>query len=241
MVVSQTRIPVRVFEYSDDVALYVAGQVAELIESRNREGRPTVLGLPTGSTPIGVYRELIRRHREEGLDFARVVTFNLDEYWPMPPDSIHSYHRWMRENFFHHVNVPKEAIQIPQGTLSRGDVERFCTDYEAKIHEAGGIDLQLLGIGRTGHIGFNEPGSELDSRTRMVCLDPVTRRDAASGFYGEQFVPRRAITMGVGTILSARRILMIALGEHKASVVRKSVEEEPCPQIVASFLQGHRN
>lgn len=237
--VPQTRVPVRMFDYSADVAEYVAAQVAELIEQRNREGRTTVLGLPTGSTPIGVYRALIRRHREHGLDFSRVVTFNLDEYWPMPKDSLHSYHRWMRENFFNHVNIPAQNIHIPDGELLRKEVETFCRAYEAAIAAAGGIDLQLLGIGRTGHIGFNEPGSEIDSRTRIVCLDPVTRRDAASSFYGEEHVPSRAITMGVGTILEARRIFIIALGEHKAAVVRTAVEESPCPRIVASFLQHH--
>ena len=153
------------------------------------------------------------------------MTFNLDEYWPMPKDSIHSYHRFMRETFFDHVNIPPENIHIPDGTIPLRDVDAFCEAYEHAIEKAGGIDLQILGIGRTGHIGFNEPGSPRDSRTRMVTLDPVTRQDAASDFYGEENVPQQAITMGVGTILAARKIIIIALGEHKAPIVRRALEE----------------
>lgn len=152
-----TALPCFLFRNASLLASNVANEVAELIRRRQAEGRQAVLGLPTGSTPIGVYRELIRMHQDEGLDFSNVVTFNLDEYWPMQPDSVHSYHRWMRENFFDHVNVPEENIHIPDGTLSRGNVERFCADYEKAIAAAGGIDIQMLGIGRTGHIGFNEP------------------------------------------------------------------------------------
>ncbi|MCA9091111.1 MAG: glucosamine-6-phosphate deaminase [Planctomycetaceae bacterium] len=237
--VAATRIPVRVLEFSDEVAIYVARQIAALVRERNAASQPTVLGLPTGSTPIGVYRELVRMHRDEGLDLSRVTTFNLDEYWPMDPQSIHSYQRWMRENFFEHVNIPDSQINIPRGDILRKDVTAFCRDYEARIQAAGGIDLQLLGIGRTGHVGFNEPGSPPDCRTRIVTLDRVTRKDAASSFYGEDHVPLRAITMGVGTILDARRIIIIALGEHKASIVRRAVEEEPCLEIVASELQEH--
>ena len=163
-----TRIPTYVLTQFEQVAQYVADNVAALIELNTRCRKPTVLGLPTGSTPVGVYRELIRRHREEGLDFSRVVTFNLDEYYPMDPASIHSYRRWMHENFFDHVNLKEENIHIPRGDLSRTEAEQFCRDYERNISDAGGIDLILLGIGRTGHIGFNEPGSPPDSRTRMV-------------------------------------------------------------------------
>ncbi|MCA9081155.1 MAG: glucosamine-6-phosphate deaminase [Planctomycetaceae bacterium] len=234
-----TRMPVRIFEFSDEVAHYVAGEVARLVRQRNASNQRTVLGLPTGSTPVGVYRELIRMHREEGLDLSHCVTFNLDEYWPMDPQSIHSYRRWMRENFFDHVNIPESQIHIPHGDVPRQQIETMCRDYELQIQQAGGIDLQLLGIGRTGHVGFNEPGSAANSRTRLITLDPVTRKDAASGFYGEEHVPLRAVTMGVGTIRDARRVLILALGEHKASVVRKSVEEAPCEEIVASLLQSH--
>ena len=145
--------------------------------------------MPTGSTPIGVYRELIRLHREEGLDFSNVVTFNLDEYWPMEKESIHSYRRFMRETFFDHVNIPARKHPHSRRDDSPADVDAYCEAYERAIEKAGGIDLQILGIGRTGHIGFNEPGSPRDSRTRMVTLDPVTRQDAASDFFGEENVP----------------------------------------------------
>ncbi|MEW4526997.1 glucosamine-6-phosphate deaminase [Maioricimonas sp. JC845] len=236
-----TALPCFLFRNASLLASNVANEVAELIRRRQAEGRQAVLGLPTGSTPIGVYRELIRMHQDEGLDFSNVVTFNLDEYWPMQPDSVHSYHRWMRENFFDHVNVPEENIHIPDGTLSRGNVERFCADYEKAIAAAGGIDIQMLGIGRTGHIGFNEPGSARSTRTRLVNLDPVTRRDAASGFGGEENVPLRAVTMGVGTIMDARRVIIMALGEHKAPIIRRSAEEEETAEIPASFLQSHSN
>ena len=175
-----------------------------------------MLGLATGSTPIGVYRELIRLHREEGLSFADVVTFNLDEYYPMDPGSIHSYHRFMWENLFSQLDIPPENVHIPRGDVPRDEVEAECRRYEEAIRAAGGIDLQLLGIGRTGHIGFNEPGSGAESRTRLVTLDLVTRKDAAADFFGEENVPREAITMGVATILEAREILILATGEHKA-------------------------
>src|SRR5213076_721638 len=188
-------------------------------------GGPAVLGLATGSTPIGIYRELIKMHREEGLDFSDVVTFNLDEYYPMKPESIHSYHRFMRENLFNHINVRPENIHIPRGDVPRDDVDVECDAYEAAIKKAGGIDLQILGIGRTGHIGFNEPGSTRNSRTRLITLDPVTRRDAAGDFFGEQNVPQQAITMGVGTILDARKIVLMAFGEHKAPIVLKAIEQ----------------
>ena len=240
-VVVRTKVPTVRFDHSEDTGRYVAHSVAGVVRRNNEAGRSTVLGLATGSTPIGVYRELIRLHREEGLDFADVVTFNLDEYWPMSPDSIHSYRRWMRENFFDHVNIPEESIHIPRGDLRRDEIDDFCRAYEAQIEAAGGIDVQLLGVGRTGHIGFNEPGSSRESRTRLITLDPVTRKDAASGFYGEENVPQRAITMGVGTILSARRVICMALGEHKAAVIRQSAEGEQTDEIVASFLQSHEN
>lgn len=234
-----TRIPTRLCADSEAAALYVAGEVAALVRERAADGRAVVLGLPTGSTPVGVYRELIRMHREEGLDFSHVVTFNLDEYVPMSPDGLQSYHRWMHENFFNHVNIPAAQVHIPRGDLARRDIEPFCRRYEEQMREAGGIDLQLLGIGRTGHIGFNEPGSCRESRTRLVTLDPVTRKDAASDFFGEENVPPRAITMGVGSILAARRVLILALGEHKAKVVRRAVEEPETDVVAASFLQRH--
>ena len=236
-----TKVPTLAFANANDVSKHVAIVVESLIRENTSAGVPTVLGLPTGSTPIGVYRELIRLHREEELDFSRVVTFNLDEYWPMDPRSIHSYNRWMRETFFDHVNIPAENINIPRGDIPLKDVPAFCEDYERAIEKAGGIQLQLLGIGRTGHIGFNEPGTSRDSTTQMVTLDRITRLDAAGDFFGEENVPQSAITMGVGTILAARKIIIMALGEHKAPIVHRAVECEVTDEVTASFLQTHHN
>jgi len=233
------RIPVRILGDHEAIAKEVAGQIATLIRTRAAEGRPAVLGLATGSTPVGIYRELIRMHREEGLDFSNVVTFNLDEYVPMEPDSVHSYHRFMWENLFDHVNVPKDRVHIPRGDLPSDEIDAHCRAYEEAIRSAGGIDLQLLGIGRSGHVGFNEPGSGRDSRTRLIYLDTVTRADAASDFFGEENVPPEAVTMGVATILSAREIILIATGEHKAQVVRRAVEGEVHPDVAATYLQEH--
>jgi glucosamine-6-phosphate deaminase len=234
-----TKLPALMFRTAQEAAKHVALVVESLIRENNSAGIPTVLGLPTGSTPIGVYRELIRLHRDEGLDFSQVITFNLDEYFPMSPDSIHSYQRWMRVNFFDHVNIPEENIHIPRGDIPHDEVDVFCEEYERAIEKAGGIDVQLLGIGRTGHIGFNEPGSSFNSLTRMVTLDPVTRIDAASDFFGEENVPVQAITMGVGSILAARKVIIMALGEHKAPIVRRAVEGEVTDDVSASFLQKH--
>src|SRR4051812_15325678 len=165
--VPNTKVPTLVFPTSGQAARHVALMIESLIRQNNSAGRPTVLCLPTGSTPVGLYRELIRLHKEHGLDFSRVVTFNLDEYFPMRPDDLHSYNRWMVETFFDHVNIPRQNIHIPDGTIAAADAEEYCLRYEQKIRRAGGIDLQVLGIGRSGHIGFNEPGSTRHSRTRL--------------------------------------------------------------------------
>ena len=233
------RIPVTVYDQPLDASRAVAREIADLVQSRAAAGKQTVLGLATGSTPVGVYDELIRLHREERVSFKTVVTFNLDEYWPMQPDALQSYHRFMREHLFDHLDIPAAAIHLPDGTLPRDKVAAACVRYEEQIREAGGIDLQILGIGRTGHIGFNEPGSALDSRTRLITLDSVTRVDAASDFFGEWNVPRQAITMGVGSILDAHRVVLLAFGEHKAPIVQKAVEQPPCSHVSASALQQH--
>ena len=233
------RIPVTVYDQPLDASRAVAREIADLVQSRAAAGNQTVLGLATGSTPVGVYDELIRLHREERVSFKTVVTFNLDEYWPMQPDALQSYHRFMREHLFDHLDIPAAAIHLPDGTLPRDKVAAACVRYEEQIREAGGIDLQILGIGRTGHIGFNEPGSALDSRTRLITLDSVTRVDAASDFFGEWNVPRQAITMGVGSILDAHRVVLLAFGEHKAPIVQKAVEQPPCSHVSASALQQH--
>ncbi|HMF10657.1 MAG TPA: glucosamine-6-phosphate deaminase, partial [Gemmataceae bacterium] len=239
--VPNTKVPSLVFPTSGQAARHVALMIESLIRQNNSAGRPTVLGLPTGSTPVGLYRELVRLHREAGLDFSRVVTFNLDEYYPMPPDDPHSYRRWMQETFFDHVNLPPQNIHIPDGTIPPEDVEEYCARYEQQIRRAGGIDLMVLGIGRTGHVGFNEPGSTRNSRTRLATLDPVTRRDAGSGFFGEENVPHQALTMGVGTILECKRIVLLAFGEHKAGIVHKAVEGPMTDAVTASFLQEHKD
>jgi glucosamine-6-phosphate deaminase len=230
-----------VFPTSAQAARHVALMIESLIRQNNSAGRPTVLGLPTGSTPVGLYRELVRLHKEQHLDFSRVITFNLDEYYPMEPDDPHSYRRWMQETFFDHVNIAPQNINIPDGTIPITEVEDWCLRYEQKIRRAGGLDLLVLGIGRTGHIGFNEPGSTRHSRTRMITLDPVTRRDAASSFFGEDNVPQQAITMGVGTILDAKKIVLMAFGEHKAKIVQKAVEGPVTDAVSASYLQQHND
>ncbi|MCX7665859.1 MAG: glucosamine-6-phosphate deaminase [Gemmataceae bacterium] len=237
--VPNARLRTLVFKTSGEAARHAALIVERLVRENNSAGRPTVLGLATGSTPVGLYRELIRLHREEGLDFSGVITFNLDEYYPMDGNDPHSYRRWMHETFFQHVNIKKHNIHIPDGTLRPDQVEDHCALYEQAIRKAGGIDLQILGIGRTGHIGFNEPGSTRNSRTRLVTLDPVTRKDAAAGFFGEDNVPQSAITMGVGTIMEARKIVIMAFGEHKAPIVVKAIEQPATEAIAASLLQSH--
>ncbi|HEX8913270.1 MAG TPA: glucosamine-6-phosphate deaminase, partial [Humisphaera sp.] len=217
----------------------VAREIADLIRAKAAKGETAVLGLATGSTPTRVYDELIRLHKEEGLSFKNVVTFNLDEYYPMQPSELQSYVRFMREHLFDHIDIPAGQWNVPDGTLPREQVLAYCADYERRIKAAGGIDIQILGIGRTGHVGFNEPGSSRDSRTRMITLDKVTRLDAAADFFGEQNVPRKAITMGVDTIMNARRVILMAWGEGKAPVIRKAVEGEVTTAVSASFLQQH--
>ena len=238
---SPERIPVQVGNEHDDIARLVATRIAETIRRRRGAGQGAVLGLATGSTPIGVYRELVRMHRNEGLDWSGVKTFNLDEYYPMPPDSVHSYHRFMWENLFEHVNIDPKNVHIPRGDLARDRVDAHCDDYEREIEKAGGIDFQILGIGQTGHIGFNEPGSSAASQTRLVTLDTITRRTAASDFFGAENVPAEAITMGVATILSAREIALIATGEHKAAIVKRAVEGDIDRAVAATYLQRHPN
>jgi glucosamine-6-phosphate deaminase len=222
-----------------DLAALVAERIVEVVHRETRAKGRAVLGLATGSTPLGVYEELIRRHQAGDVDFSRVITFNLDEYYPMAPDSPHSYRRYMWENFFEHVNIVAENVHIPDGTTPRDRLADACAAYEQAIAAAGGIDFQILGIGKTGHIGFNEPGSAATSRTRLVTLDTLTRKDAAADFFGVDNVPREALTMGVATILDAREIAMMATGEHKAGIVQRSVEGEISPDVAATFLQRH--
>ena len=191
-----------------------AKEIAELIRTTAKQGKTCVLGLVAGSSPANVYNELVRMHRDEGLSFANVITFNLTEYFPMQPFELQSIARFMHEHLFDHVDIQPSNVHIPDGSAPRDEVNAFCQQYEQQIRDAGGIDIQLVGVSRTGHIGLNEPGSDRASRTRMITLDRVTRTDAASDFFGAENVPRHGITVGVGTILEARRILVLAYGEE---------------------------
>ena len=209
------KIDTHIYQDAQSASWYVANEIASLIKQRQEEGKKAVLGLATGSTPTKVYDYLVQFYKEGRLSFKNVVTFNLDEYFPMDPDSIHSYVRFMNEHLFDHIDIEPHNVHIPDGSLPKEEIRKYCLDYEEKIKNVGGIDIQILGIGRTGHIGFNEPGSSLNSKTRLVRLDRVTRLDAASDFFGEENVPRRAITMGVGTIMDAKRIIIMAWGKEK--------------------------
>src|SRR5918993_4543216 len=233
------KIPVKIFNTSEQGSVYVAKEIASLIKLRQKEGKPCILGLATGSTPTRLYSELVSMHQKEGLSFKNVYTFNLDEYYPMQPEALQSYVRFMREHLFDHIDIPSKNIHIPDGTVPKEDVADYCKRYEDKIDSLGGLDVQVLGIGRTGHIGFNEPGSSEKSLTRLVTLDQVTRIDASSDFFGDENVPRKAITMGVGSIMKAKHVIMMAWGEGKASVIKKAVEGPVTDQIPSSFLQRH--
>ena len=235
------KVPTQVFESSAEASRAVAHDIAELIQQKQDIGENCVLGLATGSTPTSVYNELVKMHQQEGLSFSNVVTFNLDEYFPIEPGALQSYVRFMHEYLFDHVDILKENIHIPDGTLPYELVESFCREYEQKIDAYGGLDLQILGIGRTGHIGFNEPGSHIHSGTRLITLDHITRVDAASDFFEQGNVPRRAITMGVGTIMQAKKILLMAWGEGKSSIIARTVEGEMSESVPATYLQKHEN
>lgn len=217
----------------------VSREAGRLVASRIRRRPSVVLGLATGSTPLGLYRELIRLHGEEGLDFSKVTTFNLDEYVGLPPDHTQSYHHFMEESLFRHINADPRFIHIPNGMAM--EVEAHCDWYEAEIRRAGGIDLQVLGIGANGHIAFNEPGSSLGSRTRVKTLSRQTREDNARFFGSFDAVPRHALTMGIGTIMEARDLLLIASGESKAEAVRAACEGPVTAMVPASMIQMHRN
>ncbi len=232
-------IPVLVFESPEAACREVAAEIARLIRERSAAGLTTVLGLATGNTPLPLYEELIRLHREEGLSFQQVVSFNLDEYLGLDPKHPESYRSFMRRNLFDHIDMLPENSHLPSGMLAEEEIAAHCAAYETEIARAGGIDFQILGIGRTGHIGFNEPGSPIDSRTQSIHLDEITRQDAAPAFGGIRRVPKQAITMGCGTILEARRIALLAWGEKKADIVREAVKGPVTDKISASFLQTH--
>lgn len=231
------KLPVTVFKNPQEASINVANRIAKIIKEKQAQNQHAVLGLATGATPIKVYAELVRLHKEEGLSFKNVITFNLDEYYPMQPTDVQSYVSFMNENLFDHIDIDKNNVHIPNGTLKLEDIPAFCLAYERKITEVGGLDMQILGIGRTGHIGFNEPGSAPNSGTRLVTLDDLTRRDAARDFGGKSFVPTKAITMGVGTIFKAREIVLMAWNGKKASIIKKTVEGEMSSDVPATYLQ----
>ncbi|WP_029273073.1 glucosamine-6-phosphate deaminase [Flavobacterium sp. KJJ] len=230
-----------IFDSSQEASILVAQEIANIIQRKEELSEPCVLGLATGSSPIKVYEELVRLHKEEGLSFANVVTFNLDEYYPMDKENIQSYYHFMHEHLFNHVNIHPENINIPDGNISNEDLQQYCIDYEMKIKAYGGLDFQLLGIGRTGHIGFNEPGSHVNSGTRSITLDHLTRTDAASSFLGIDNVPRKAITMGIGTVKNAKRIVLLGWGISKAEIIKKTIEGEISSRVPATYLQQHNN
>ncbi len=238
---SHEKIPTRIFADASEGSKVVAQEIAEIIKTARQNNRNAVLGLATGSTPKKVYAELIRLHNEEGLSFKNVVSFNLDEYYPLPKEAIQSYRRYMNENLFSHIDILPENCNIPDGTVPQDKLKEYCEEFEKKIERAGGMDFQLLGIGSNGHIGFNEPGSHVGSRTRLITLDLSTRADAASDFGGIVNVPKKAITMGVNTILRAKRIVLLVWGGQKAFIIKKAVEGPVTEFVPASYLQGHNN
>jgi glucosamine-6-phosphate deaminase len=230
-----------ILDSSQEASILVAQEIATVIKEKALLNKSCVLGLATGSSPIKVYEELVRMHREEGLSFANVVTFNLDEYYPMDKNNTQSYFYFMHEHLFNHVDILAENINIPDGRISTKDLYQYCIDYEMKIKAAGGIDFQLLGIGRTGHIGFNEPGSHANSGTRNITLNHITRIDAAPSFLGIENVPKKAITMGIGTVRSAKRIVLLAWGINKAEILKKTIEGEVTSYVPATYLQENSN
>jgi glucosamine-6-phosphate deaminase len=229
------------YSSSDEGSILVANEISQLIMSKQKENKNCILGLATGSSPIKVYEELVRLHKEEGLSFSNVITFNLDEYYPMEKNNIQSYYYFMHEHLFNHVDILPENIHVPDGTVDSDSLYQYCIDYEMKIKSYGGLDFQLLGIGRTGHIGFNEPGSHINSGTRIITLDHITRVDAGPSFIGIENVPRKAITMGIGTIKNAKRIVLMAWGANKSKIIKETIEGGISPQVPATYLQQHSN
>ncbi|MDC0560012.1 glucosamine-6-phosphate deaminase [Flavobacteriaceae bacterium] len=229
------------FDNSQEASILIAREICDLVKSKQEKKKNCVIGFATGSSPTKVYQEIIKIHNDESLSFNNVITFNLDEYFPIEKDDNNSYHNFMKENLFDHIDIPKENINIPSGDISEKDITKFCSNYEKKIEKYGGIDIQLLGIGRTGHIGFNEPGSHFNSTTRLITLDHTTRFDASKNFNGIENVPSKAITMGIRTIFNSKRIIMMAWGIQKGLIVKKSVENNITSLIPTTYLQNHKN
>ena len=235
------RIHTEIFDDKKNAEFLIAKEIKKLIEKNNKKNKTTVLGLATGSSPLGVYKNLIDFHKNEKLSFKNVVTFNLDEYYGLEKDHKQSYHHFMVENLFNHIDIKRTNINIPKGILNKKNIDKYCKEYEKKIESLGGIDIQILGIGVNGHIGFNEPGSNLNSITRLVKLDYQTRNDARLDFNGIKNVPTSAITMGIKTILNSKRIILIAWGQEKSEAIRRAVELRKNIKIPASLLQSHNN
>ena len=232
------KIPVKIFPNAAQGSKMVAGEIAQLIRDRAAKGQHCVLGMATGNTPVLLYKELVRMHREEGLSFKNVVTFNLDEYYPIHKDAYQSYWSFMHRNLFNHIDIDPANIHIPNGSWPKDEIKKYCAAYEQKLTDLGGVDLQLLGIGLNGHIGFNEPGSGQFSKTRLVNLDNTTRIANTYEFENLSKVPRMALTMGISNIMQSKRILLMAWGQ-KAAIVARSVEGEVTEQVPASILQQH--
>ncbi|MBN8835617.1 MAG: glucosamine-6-phosphate deaminase [Sphingobacteriia bacterium] len=237
---SLEKVAVQVFSNVQKGSAYVAQQVAELIREKQQKGLDCVLGLATGSTPITFYAELVRLHREEGLSFKNVITFNLDEYYPIERKAVQSYWSFMHRHLFNHIDIQPDNIHILNGEIAKEDIKKHCLKYEQLIDAVGGIDLQILGIGNNGHIGFNEPGSSIFSKTRLVSLDNSTRIANTYEFQNISQVPRMAITMGISTILKAKKILLMAWG-NKAPIIARSAEGHVTEQVPASILQQHND
>ncbi len=233
------KIPVKIFSSLRDGSKFIAAQIADTIKEKEAKGEKCVLGLATGSSPKTLYAELVRLHKEEKLSFKNVITFNLDEYYPLDNDALQSYNRYMKEHLFDHVDIDPAHTHIPDGEIAKDDVKKYCADYEAEIEAAGGIDIQILGIGNNGHIGFNEPGSSRFSKTRLIPLENSTRIANSQEFQNISKVPRLAITMGIDTIFKARKVILMAWGQMKAPVIQKAVEGNVTEQIPASLLQEH--
>ncbi len=233
------KIPVKVFSNPKEGSVYVASIIATLIKQKEIERKPCIIGLATGSTPKTLYAELVRMHKEEGLNFKNVIAFNLDQYYPMDNDALQSYHYFMRKNLFEHTDINPNNYFLPNGKIDKENVKEHCNQYEKKIEEYGGLDLQILGIGINGHIGFNEPGSAYYSKTRLVTLDNSTRIANSYEFGNMSQVPRMAITMGIGTILKSKKIILMAWGQNKAPIIKKAVEDDDNENVPASLLQHH--
>jgi glucosamine-6-phosphate deaminase len=236
---SLEKIPVKIFPDSGSGSAFVAKEIAKLIKEKEAEGKKPVIGLATGSSPKTLYAELVRMHKEEGLSFKNVITFNLDQYYPMDKDALQSYHYFMRKNLFEQTDIDPNNYHLPDGMIPKDKVKEHCLQYEKQIEEAGGLDLQILGIGVNGHIGFNEPGSSINSKTRLISLDNSTRIANAYEFGNMSQVPRMAITMGINTILRSKKIILMAWGQTKAPVVKKAVEDIDTEDLPASLLQNH--